>query len=289
MTKDERPSGNGTHFTWFDGRLFVLAFVGALLVHLWFFLRQEEQVELFVPLKYSKPPMGMILSQPLPSRVKVRLKGPRWRLSSILKQEISPMILDSQSLQSGVVYLDRDRVPLIHDNVKVVDMDPAFIEVHLEKVVERVIPVKVDVLSAADASVQWFTWYPRRVRIRGPASRVYTVPFIYAGAVKARPNRDKYFLKFPSLPEKVRYVTSGRGVVIRAAVTVPGIRNVGDKKTVGDPQSGSTSASKNNNNFNKLHSVPRTVSKPGDDITTTTKDEVPGASRSAAPSARRAE
>jgi len=128
----------------------VLSLVFALV--LWFFVMGERKLEVgyAVPLELQNVPEGMIVTNEVPSLVDVRISGPRTLLMNLRPTDIH-ISVDLKGLQPGLTSFKRLEERLnIPSGLKVTRLSPSFVDVKLERVKEKTVPVKV-ILSGTPA------------------------------------------------------------------------------------------------------------------------------------------
>jgi len=112
---------------------------------LWFFVMGEKRQEVGfpVPLKLENIPQGLMLANEVPSLVDVRISGPRTLLMNLSPQDIS-IAVDLKDLKPGLTSFKRlDERLNIPSALKVTRLSPSFVDVRLERVKEKEVPVKV--------------------------------------------------------------------------------------------------------------------------------------------------
>jgi len=118
--------------------------VGFALV-LWFFVMGEQNLEkgFAVPLELQSVPEGMVVSNDVPRLIDVRISGPRTVLLNLQASELS-LTLDLKGLPPGITSFKRlDERFRLPRTLKVTRMAPAVIDVRLERVRNKKVPVKV--------------------------------------------------------------------------------------------------------------------------------------------------
>ncbi len=121
----------------------LLSLVFALV--LWFFVMGEQDLEkgFAIPVELSNLPEGLIVSNEVPSLLDVRISGPRSVLMNLDSGELA-IDIDLDGLSTGVTSYKRleERFNLSR-NLKVTRTSPSIIEVRLERVRAKRVPVKV--------------------------------------------------------------------------------------------------------------------------------------------------
>ncbi len=121
----------------------LLSLVFALV--LWFFVMGEQDLEkgFAIPVELSNLPEELIVSNEVPSLLDVRISGPRSVLMNLDSGELA-IDIDLDGLSTGVTSYKRleERFNLSR-NLKVTRTSPSIIEVRLERVRAKRVPVKV--------------------------------------------------------------------------------------------------------------------------------------------------
>lgn len=123
--------------------LLKLVSLGFALV-LWFFIMGERRLEVgfAVPLELKQVPEGMMVANEVPTLVDVRLSGPRTLLMNLGPKDIS-ISVDLSDLKPGVASFRRlDDKLKIPTGVKVTRLSPSFVDVKLERIVTKSVPVR---------------------------------------------------------------------------------------------------------------------------------------------------
>src|SRR6056297_3514930 len=121
----------------------ILSLVFALI--LWFFVIGERSVEVGyrVPLELTNEPPGMMVANEVPNLVDIRLSGPRTLLMNLSPADIS-ISVDLSDLKPGLTSFKRLEERLnIPSGLKVTRLSPSFVDVKLERVTDKPVPVEV--------------------------------------------------------------------------------------------------------------------------------------------------
>ena len=151
----------------------------AFAVVLWFFVMGESRMEVnhIVPLEYVNLPEGLMIASEVPTSVALRISGPR-ALQVNLDQEDIGLRVDLQDLSAGVTSFKRlDETLDIPGGLKITRISPSYVDVKLEKVRERGVPVRV-VLTGDPAPgflVKSAKATPDRVVVIGAESEIKAV------------------------------------------------------------------------------------------------------------------
>lgn len=112
---------------------------------LWLFIVGEQKLErgFSIPLELKNLPEGMMVTSEVPSHIDVRIIGPRTLLVNQDTEELS-IGVDLKGLKAGVTTFRRleDRINL-PGGMRVSRLFPSYVDIKLEEVLERNLPVKV--------------------------------------------------------------------------------------------------------------------------------------------------
>ena len=104
---------------------------------------RKLEVGYTVPLELKNTPPGMMVANEVPSLVDVRLSGPRTMLMNLSPKDIS-ISVDLADLKPGLTSFKRLEERLnIPSGVKVTRLSPSFVDVKLERIKEKMVPVQV--------------------------------------------------------------------------------------------------------------------------------------------------
>ena len=151
----------------------------AFAIVLWFFVMGESRMEVnhIVSLEYVNLPEGLMIASEVPTSVALRINGPR-ALQVNLDQGDIGLRVDLNGLSAGVTSFKRlDETLDIPGGLKITRISPSYVDVKLEKVRERGVPVKV-VLTGDPAPgllVKSVKAAPDRVVIIGAESEIKVV------------------------------------------------------------------------------------------------------------------
>lgn len=126
----------------------LLSLVFALV--LWFFVMGERRQEIgfSVPLKLENIPQDLMLANEVPNLVDVRVSGPRTLLMNLSPQDIS-ISVDLKDLPPGLTSFKRlDEKLNIPSALRVTRVSPSFVDIKLERIKEKSVPVVVQLEGA---------------------------------------------------------------------------------------------------------------------------------------------
>lgn len=148
----------------------------AFAVVLWFFVMGESRMEVnhIVPLEYENLPKDLMIASEVPSSVAIRISGPRALQMNLSPGDIS-LAVDLKGLSAGVSSFKRLEESLnIPSGLKITRISPSYVDVKLERVRVRVVPVRV-VLTGEPAvgfKVKSFKALPGKVAVSGAESEL---------------------------------------------------------------------------------------------------------------------
>ena len=156
--------------------LFLVALVASIL--LWYGLagqRRERISEkrLFVPLTLVNIPQDLVITSDVPERLAVGLRGPLSALRQAETGSTLDAVLDLATAQPGTrTYTIKEDAIQVPDGVRVVSIEPSRIELQLERLETRVVPLKpqVDGEPAPGFAVTAVQVVPGRIAVTGPGS-----------------------------------------------------------------------------------------------------------------------
>lgn len=148
----------------------------AFAVVLWFFVMGESRMEVnhIVPLEYENLPNGLMIASEVPSSVAIRISGPRALQMNLSPSDIS-LAVDLKGLSPGVTSFKRLEESLnIPSGLKITRISPSYVDVKLERVREREVPVRVVLTGkpAAGFIVESFKAVPAKVAVAGAESEL---------------------------------------------------------------------------------------------------------------------
>jgi len=148
----------------------------AFAVVLWFFVMGESRMEVnhIVPLEYENLPEGLMIANEVPTSVAIRISGPRALQVNLSPGDIS-LAVDLKNLTAGVTSFKRLEESLnIPSGLKITRISPSYVDVKLERVRERAVPVRV-ILTGNPAPgfiVKSTSVTPNKVTVSGAESEL---------------------------------------------------------------------------------------------------------------------
>ena len=112
---------------------------------LWFFVMGESRMEVnhIVPLEYENLSEDLMIASEVPTSVAIRISGPRTLQVNLRPGDIS-LAVDLKGLSAGMTSFKRlDESLNIPSGLKITRISPSFVDVKLERIREREVPVRV--------------------------------------------------------------------------------------------------------------------------------------------------
>lgn len=148
----------------------------AFAVVLWFFVMGESRMEVthVAPLEYKNLPEGLMIASEVPTSVAIMVSGPRALQVNLSPSDIS-LSIDLTGLSAGVTSFKRLEESLnIPTGLKITRISPSYVDVKLERVRERAVPVRV-ILTGDPAPgfiVKSFRSTPEKATVIGAESEI---------------------------------------------------------------------------------------------------------------------
>lgn len=177
----------------------LLSLTFALL--LWLFVMGEQKAEVgyTVPLELKNLPVGLVVANEVPSLVDVRISGPRTLLSNIQSSALS-MSVDLQGLQAGLTTFKRlDQNLNIPSALRVSRLSPSYVEVKLERIRQKNVPVRVSFHGqlANGATLGTVVVRPESVTVEGAESEVKDVDSVETETIDITLAQESFTLTLP--------------------------------------------------------------------------------------------
>lgn len=201
---------------------------------LWFFVMGEQKVEVgySVPLEISSLPEGMMVANEVPSRVDVRISGPRTLLVNLKESDIS-IAVDLKGLQPGTTTFRRLEERLnIPTGLKVTRLSPSFVDIKLERVRDKKVSVRaiLNGIPAEGFRVGTITTNPSRVLISGAESELKDVSEVTTEPVDIEGARESFTLMAPLIYDG-RYSSLQEHQAVEVTLTIEQLPLVAPEKT----------------------------------------------------------
>jgi YbbR domain-containing protein len=177
---------------------------------LWFFVTGEQTAEVgfAVPLELNNIPKGMMVVNDLPNLVDVRVSGPRTILSSLRPSDIQ-LAVDLKGAKTGVTTFRRLEQGInIPPPLKISRISPSTLDVHLETVQEKRVPVKAVLNGEPDREfrVDAVEVVPAEVIVVGASAQLKKIKEISTMPVDIKNLQRDLAVSIP-LDFQVRYVS----------------------------------------------------------------------------------
>lgn len=193
---------------------------------LWFFVMGEQKLELgyTVPLELKNVPTGLMVANDVPSLVNIRISGPRTVLANLRPSDIS-IVVDLGDLQPGLTSFKRLEERLnIPSVLKVTRLSPSYIDVKLERIKEKTVPVRVtlagslpDGYSLGEVGVK-----PNRIVLKGAEGELKDLSEVVTDPVDVADVRESFSLMVPvNYQGKFTSVKDVQSVEVRVEVSKP--------------------------------------------------------------------
>lgn len=143
-------------------------------------------------------PEGFELSNDVPQTIDVTLTGSRDKLERISPRDVAATVdLTDQKSGERIIKLTQSRVRLeLQEDVKVQGFHPATLPIRLEPIVETTVEVEVKFTGNVQDffEMKSISASPARVRVRGPADRVYALKKVTTETVQLEGKRESFDL-----------------------------------------------------------------------------------------------
>jgi len=194
-------------------------------VVLWFFVMGEQKLELqySVPLELKNVPAGLMVANEVPSQVDVRISGPRTLLNNVRPSDIS-IAVDLRDLQPGLTSFKRLEERLnIPSALKVTRVSPSFVDIKLERVKDKAVPVQVVLAGelAEGFEIVNVKTSPQRVTVSGAESEIKNVTEVLTEPIDLNGVKESFSLIAP-LDYRGRYTALKGQQTVEVQVEVKG-------------------------------------------------------------------
>lgn len=170
-------------------------------VVLWFFVMGEQRLErsYLVPLELGNVPEGLMVANEVPSRIDVRISGPRTLLINLDQGEMG-IPVDLDGAKPGVVTFRRLEEYLdIPSGLKVTRVSPALVDVRLDRQRTRRLAVKAEVtgVPAEGYRVAAVTVKPALAQVEGAESELKNLKEILTESVAVEGVAESFIMTVP--------------------------------------------------------------------------------------------
>ncbi|PLX83615.1 MAG: YbbR domain pair protein [Desulfuromonas sp.] len=205
----------------------LLSLVFALVM--WFFVMGEQNLEVgyAVQLELQNVPSGMMVSNEVPRLVDVRISGPRTILANLSPADIG-ISVDLKDLQPGLTSFKRLEERLnIPRALKVTRLSPSFVDVKLERVKEKSVPIRVVLAGAPAEGFQVISvrTEPKSATVLGAESELKDVAEVVTEVVDLAQVRESFTLMVPFNYEG-RYTSLKEQKTAEVQVTIESVEPV---------------------------------------------------------------
>jgi len=202
----------------------LLSLIFALV--LWFFVMGERRQEIgfSVPLKLENIPQDLMLANEVPNLVDVRISGPRTLLMNLSPQDIS-ISVDLKDLKPGLTSFKRlDEKLNIPSALKVTRLSPSFVDVKLERIKEKQVPVVVSIEGApADGyRLVGTSLNPAKVTVIGAEGELKDIREVTTEAISVTDVTESFSLMVP-LIHQGKYTQLKEQEAIEVQVTIEAV------------------------------------------------------------------
>ncbi|PLX84799.1 MAG: YbbR domain pair protein [Desulfuromonas sp.] len=168
----------------------------AFAIVLWFFVMGERRLEVayIVPIEYRGLAQELMIANEVPSSVDVRISGPRALLMNLSSSDIS-IAVDLRALSAGVTSFKRLEESLnIPTGLKVTRVSPSYVDVKLERIREKQVPVVVSLTGVPSEGimVDTFKVNPQKVPVSGAESELKAVSEVSTEGVDLTGVRESF-------------------------------------------------------------------------------------------------
>lgn len=168
---------------------------------LWFFVTGEQTAEVgfAVGLELKNIPKGMMVVNEVPSLIDVRISGPRTILSSLRPSDVM-LSVDLRGAKSGVTTFQRlEDLISIPTALKITRLSPATLDVNLEVIQEKSVPVKVVFAEEPAKKFQLIQVeiIPVEVVVQGAKGELKKIQEVLTVPVDVEDIRENVFISVP--------------------------------------------------------------------------------------------
>ncbi len=206
---------------WF---LKILSVVFALI--LWFFVMGERKLEVgyAIPLELRNLPPGLLVANEVPTVVDVRISGPRTLLMNLRPSDVS-IAVDLKDLQPGLTSFKRLEERLnIPSALKVTRISPSFIDVKLDRLKEKTVPVVATLIGKPPegVTVERVAVLPETVVVTGAEGEIKDISEVVTEAVSLEGVRESFSIVVPlNFRGRFTSLKDNQTADVRVTVTAP--------------------------------------------------------------------
>jgi len=205
-------------------------------VILWFFVIGERKLEVgyAVPLQLKNVPPGLMVANDVPSLVDVRLSGPRTLWMRTGPNDIN-LEVDLKDLKPGITSFKRlDEQIVIPTGVKVTRLSPAFVDVKLERIRDKSVPLRPNLTGspAEGFRVTDVRINPDVVMLEGAESELKDINEVLTDPVKLDGVKESFTLMAP-VGYRGKYTSLKEETAAEITVTIEQIQTPPSRKKNG--------------------------------------------------------
>jgi len=195
----------------------------AFALILWFFVMGEQKQELSyaVPLAIKNLPANLMVANEIPSQVDVRISGPRTLLMNLDPKDMG-IAVDLKGLQPGITSFKRlEELFNLPGALKITRLSPSFVDVRLERIKDKKVPVKL-VVSGAPApgfELRQIQLTPAEVLVEGAEGELKNIAQVETDPVEIEGVRDSFSLIVP-IDYRGRYTYLKEDRTVEVHVTI---------------------------------------------------------------------
>jgi YbbR domain-containing protein len=169
----------------------------AFAVAIWGFVNlgaREADRSLFVPIEFRNLPPQLVITNPIPDSVSVRLRGPRTILGTVDERR-ERILLDLTNVGKGSTSfkIDGDMLNLPR-GVQVTRVSPVQVTLDIDRMIERSLPVVANLAAAVPSGYRVVDGEirPASVLVSGPAGEVEPLRNVLVGTLHLRPTTGNF-------------------------------------------------------------------------------------------------
>ena len=195
----------------------------AFALILWFFVMGEQKQELSyaVPLAIKNLPATLMVANEIPSQVDVRISGPRTLLMNLDPKDMG-IAVDLKGLQPGITSFKRlEELFNLPGALKITRLSPSFVDVRLERIKDKKVPVKL-IVSGAPApgfELREIQLTPAEVLVEGAEGELKNIAQVETDPVEIEGLRDSFSLIVP-IDYRGRYTYLKEDRTVEVHVTI---------------------------------------------------------------------
>ncbi len=195
----------------------IIALIIAIM--LWFATNLEFDIEkkLYIPVKYTNLPQGLIITNNLPDEININIKGPRYEIfsfdnsSSVISYDLSDFKTGVSNIQFQPENMNLPR------KIKVTSVSPSEISIEIDRLSTKNIAV-IPLLGRPDKGylVEGEPKFsPTRVKIKGPRNLIRKYKTVYTSLISLKGEKTNFSIEAPiELPNNLISIESSNLVKV---------------------------------------------------------------------------